>query len=91
MIRQTVALRWRVSEEALTSKRRSKDLAVPRQVAMYLIKTLLDYPLVAIGRVFGDRDHSTVIHSIKKVEQTLEKDSTFRRIVEAVQDELKEK
>ncbi|MDE0805917.1 MAG: chromosomal replication initiator protein DnaA [Longimicrobiales bacterium] len=91
MIRQTVALRWRVSEEALASKRRSKDLAVPRQVAMYLIKTLLDYPLVAIGRVFGDRDHSTVIHSIKKVEQTLEKDSTFRRIVEAVQDELKEK
>jgi len=90
-IRETVALRWRVGEEALASKRRSKDLTVPRQVAMYLIKRLLDYPLVSIGRVFGDRDHSTVIHSIKKVEQTLEKDPTFRRIVEALEGELREK
>ena len=90
-IRETVALRWRVSEDALASKRRSKNLAVPRQVAMYLIKKLLDYPLVSIGKVFGDRDHSTVIHSIKKVEQTLEKDPTFHRIVEALEDELGEK
>jgi chromosomal replication initiator protein len=90
-IRETVALRWRVSEDALASKRRSKNLAVPRQVAMYLIKKLLDYPLVSIGKVFGDRDHSTFIHSIKKVEQTLEKDPTFHRIVEALEDELGEK
>jgi len=87
-IREVVALRWRVSEEALASKRRSKNLTIPRQVAMYLIKTLLDYPLVSIGKVFGGRDHSTVIHSIRRVEETLEIDATFRRIVEALEEEL---
>ena len=89
-VRETVALRWRVSEEALASKRRSKNLTIPRQVAMYLIKTLLDYPLVSIGKVFGGRDHSTVIHSIRKVEETLKTDPTFRRIVEALEEELEE-
>jgi chromosomal replication initiator protein len=89
-IREVVALRWRVSEEALASKRRSKNLTIPRQVAMYLIKTLLDYPLVSIGKVFGGRDHSTVIHSIRRVEETLEIDATFRRIVEALEEELGE-
>ena len=89
-IREVVALRWRVSEEALVSKRRSKNLTIPRQVAMYLIKTLLDYPLVSIGNVFGGRDHSTVIHSIRRVEETIEVDATFRRIVEALEEELGE-
>ena len=89
-IREVVALRWRVSEESLVSKRRSKNLTIPRQVAMYLIKTLLDYPLVSIGNVFGGRDHSTVIHSIRRVEETIEVDATFRRIVEALEEELRE-
>ena len=89
-IREVVALRWRVSEESLVSKRRSKNLTIPRQVAMYLIKTLLDYPLVSIGNVFGGRDHSTVIHSIRRVEETIEVDATFRRIVEALEEELGE-
>ena len=57
---------------------------------MYLIKTLLDYPLVSIGNVFGGRDHSTVIHSIRRVEETIEVDATFRRIVEALEEELGE-
>ena len=87
-IREVVAEHWSVREEALSSKRRTKDLTVPRQVAMYLIKDLLDYPLVQIGRLFGDRDHSTVIHSIRKVEATMTGDATFRRSVEAVRDEL---
>ena len=63
-------------------------MTVPRQVAMYLIKDLLDYPLVQIGKLFGGRDHSTVIHSIRKVEETMAGDSSFRRSVEAVRDEL---
>jgi chromosomal replication initiator protein len=89
VIRDTVARRWKVRPDALMSKRRTKDLTVPRQVAMYLIKEILDTSLVQIGEVFGDRDHSTVIHSIRKVEQDMEADSGFRREVEETQAELR--
>ena len=87
-IREMVAGRWRVRPEALASKRRTKDLTVPRQVAMFLIKEKLGTSLVAIGELFGGRDHSTVIHSIKKVEEDMAKDPEFRRKVEDAREEL---
>ena len=86
-IRETVARRWRVHAEALASKRRTKDLMVPRQVAMYLIKETLDTSLVRIGELFGGRDHSTVIHSIRKVEDQMERDPLFREQVDAARAE----
>ena len=87
-IRDVVARRWHVKPEALATKRRTRDVAVPRQVAMHLIKSLLDMPLVKIGEVFGGRDHSTVIHSIRKVGALLEEDAEFRAEVEAARAEL---
>ena len=89
VIRDTVARRWKVRPDALMSKRRTKDLTVPRQVAMYLIKEILDTSLVQIGEAFGNRDHSTVIHSIRKVEHDMEADSGFRREVEETHAELR--
>ncbi len=80
-IRSRVADDWGVSEGALSSKRRTKDLTVPRQVAMYLVRELLGLPLAQIGEVFGGRDHSTVIHSIRKVEETMEANAAFRHRV----------
>jgi chromosomal replication initiator protein len=88
-IRETVARRWRVRAEALSSKRRTKDLMIPRQVAMYLIKETLDTSLVRIGELFGGRDHSTVIHSIRKVEKEMERDPVFREQVDAARAECK--
>lgn len=88
-IREVVARRWSVRPEALSSKRRTRDLTVPRQVAMYLIKDILDTPLVKIGGVFGGRDHSTVIHSIRRVEDEMGGDPEFRREVESVRAELR--
>ncbi len=82
--------RWRVRPEALSSKRRTKDLTVPRQVAMYLIKEALGTSLVHIGELFGGRDHSTVIHSIRKVEEEMERDPAFRKKVDAARAELRE-
>ncbi|MDX1747984.1 MAG: helix-turn-helix domain-containing protein, partial [Halobacteriales archaeon] len=61
---------------------------VPRQVAMFLIRELLETPLVQIGEVFGGRDHSTVIHSIRKVEEQVEDDVEFRERVAAAREEL---
>jgi chromosomal replication initiator protein len=87
-VREVVARRWSVKPEALASKRRTKDLTVPRQVAMFLIRELLETPLVQIGEVFGGRDHSTVIHSIRKVEDQMDEDEEFRDRVVAARDEL---
>ena len=87
-IRRAVAERWQVRDEALSTKRRTRDLTVPRQVAMYLIRDLLDYSLAHIGRLFGDRDHSTVIHSIRKVEEAMRVDAEFCQTVEGVRAEI---
>jgi chromosomal replication initiator protein len=83
-IRQCTADEWGVAVDGLISKKRTKDLTVPRQVAMYLIRELLDISLVEIGRLFGGRDHSTVIHSIHKVEHELESDTAFAARIESV-------
>jgi chromosomal replication initiator protein len=70
------------------SKKRTKELTVPRQVAMYLIRELLDLSLVEIGNLFGGRDHSTVIHAVNKVEEDLSMDDTFRARVELIRGRL---
>ncbi len=76
-IREEVAREWQVASESLASKRRTRDIIVPRQVAMYLIKEMLDESLVKIGRRFGGRDHSTVIYSIRRVQATIHSDEDF--------------
>ncbi|SOD04159.1 chromosomal replication initiator protein [bacterium JGI 053] len=83
-LRQKVAEAWNTSSEALQSKKRTKDLTVPRQVAMFLTRELFDLPLVEIGRLFGGRDHSTVIHSIGKVEEDMAADPAFRQRVDQI-------
>jgi chromosomal replication initiator protein len=80
-IQDVVARQWNVTTAALCSPRRTKDLTVPRQVAMYLMREVLDLPLVEIGRLFGGRDHSTVIHSVRKVEDSMRADPSFRAVL----------
>ena len=65
----------------LKSKNNSKSVALPRQVAMYLCKTLTTASLPEIGKSFGGKHHSTVIHSIRKVEELRQKDSSFNSLV----------
>jgi chromosomal replication initiator protein len=89
VVREKVALAWSTTVEALQSKKRTKDLTVPRQVAMYLIKEMFDLPLVEIGRLFGGRDHSTVIHSVAKVEEDMAASDGFRQRVEALRSMLR--
>ncbi len=88
LVRERVAHVFGVSVEALSSKKRTKEVTIPRQVAMYLIRELLDLPLVEIGRLFGGRDHSTVIHSIQKVEEDIAGDDAFHARVQALRAEL---
>jgi chromosomal replication initiator protein len=77
-IQQAVAKEWGVTVEGLRSKTRTKTLTTPRQIAMYLTRELLATQLVEIGNAFGGRDHSTVIHSIEKVQQTISKDAQMK-------------
>jgi chromosomal replication initiator protein len=88
LIRDRVATEWGTTVDGLTSKRRTKDLTVPRQVAMYLIREMIDLSLVEIGNLFGGRDHSTVIHAINKVEEDMTQDDVFRAKVELLRNRL---
>jgi chromosomal replication initiator protein len=87
-IRERVAQNFGTSVDNLVSKRRNKPITVPRQVAMYLIKTMLDIPYTEIGVLFGGRDHSTVIHSVNKVEADMAASPAFRERVESLREEL---
>jgi chromosomal replication initiator protein len=88
-VRAKVAEAWGTTVDALQSKKRTKDLTIPRQVAMYLIKDVFDLALVEIGKLFGGRDHSTVIHSIAKVEEDMATDPAFRQKVEQLRQALR--
>ncbi|HEU4697751.1 MAG TPA: chromosomal replication initiator protein DnaA [Gemmatimonadales bacterium] len=87
-VQEVVARRWGVTPEGLRSKARIKTLTVPRQIAMYLARDLLQMQLVEIGQAFGGRDHSTVIHSVDKVQQQMSRDRQFRERVEHAKQEL---
>jgi len=87
-VQEVVARRWGVTPEGLRSKARTKTLVIPRQVAMYLARDMLAMQLVEIGQAFGGRDHSTVIHSVDKVERQMMRDRTFKERVEMARQEL---
>ena len=78
VIQMAVAKEFSVTVDGLRSKSRTKHLTIPRQIAMYLIRELLGTQLVEIGSAFGGRDHSTVIHSLEKVETSLKEDAAFK-------------
>ncbi len=87
-VQDVVARRWGVTPEGLRSKARIKSLTVPRQIAMYLAREVLNMQLVEIGQAFGGRDHSTVIHSVDKVQRQLARDRSFRERVDSARSEL---
>jgi chromosomal replication initiator protein len=70
-------------------KRKNKGYVFPRQVAMYLCRKLTNASLLEIGEKFGGKDHSTVLHSIKKVEEKISKETSFKETVENLQGRIK--
>jgi chromosomal replication initiator protein len=87
-IQQAVAKEWGVTVDGLRSKTRTKTLTTPRQIAMYLTRELLSTQLVEIGNAFGGRDHSTVIHSLEKVQETITHDSDLRSRINRLRNNL---
>jgi chromosomal replication initiator protein len=81
MIQKFVADRYNVKLTDLRAKNNSKAVAVPRQIAMYLTKTLTHASLPEIGKAFGGKHHSTVIHSLRKIDGLRKKDADFDRLI----------
>jgi chromosomal replication initiator protein len=72
----------------MISKRRPSNIAFPRQVAMYLARILTNHPLKEIGDGFGGRDHGTVIHACKTIENLMEQDESIRRSIDYLNHQL---
>ncbi len=81
-IQRKVAEHYRIRFNEMTSQRRARNIARPRQVAMYLAKQLTSRSLPDIGKRFGDRDHTTVMHAVGRVSALMEADAAFAEDVE---------
>ncbi len=88
LIVEVVSEHFGITVDQIMSKSRSSDIAKPRQIAMYLCKNMTDLPLDSIGQLLGGRDHSTVIHGIKKVTDEISSDSAFKQTVETVKKKI---
>jgi chromosomal replication initiator protein len=89
-IQRIVARQYNVSRADLLSSRRTANVVRPRQVAMYLAKTLTLRSLPEIGRRFGGRDHTTVLHAVRKIEHLVGNDNALAEEIEVLKRQLQE-
>lgn len=88
-IKQAISEYYSIKTEDFRSKKRTRAVAFPRQVAMYLTRELTDLSLPKIGEEFGGRDHSTVLHAYDKISTELEKDESLKIAIDAIYKKLK--
>lgn len=88
-IQQVVAEYYNITVEDLKSKKRKAEIAFPRQIAIYLCRTLTDESFPKIGIQFGGRDHSTVMHSVDKIENEIKTNPQFKSIIESLKSKIK--
>jgi len=89
-IQQTVIDRFGISLQELTGDRRSQSIVYPRQVAMYLCRELTDSSLPKIGKKFGGRDHTTVIHATSKIAKLIQEDRSVYNLVQELTARIKQ-
>ncbi|MBS1794595.1 MAG: chromosomal replication initiator protein DnaA [Acidobacteria bacterium] len=87
-IARTVAAHYKLTVEELKSKNNSRQIAVPRQVAMYLCKRLTKHSFPEIGREYGGKHHTTVMHSVEKIGALIQDDRNFHRVISELIDTL---
>jgi len=81
-IKEVIANYYNISIEDLVSKKKTKNIAYPRQIAMYIARKLTDLSLPKLGEEFGGRDHSTVLHAYNKVEEDMENSQEVKKGVD---------
>lgn len=84
LIIEVVAEHYNLSVDDMVSKKRTSNIATPRQIAMYLCRRMTDYPLEAIGSFLGGRDHSTIIHGADKIEEKYDNDTETRSQIDTI-------
>ncbi len=89
-IQETVIERFGLSLDELCSEKRSQNIVYPRQVAMYLSRELTDSSLPKIGRQFGGRDHTTVIHATSKIARLIREDRSVYNLVQELTARIKQ-
>lgn len=88
LIIEVVSEHFHISVDQMISKTRSSDIARPRQISMYLCKTMTSDSLDVIGQLLGGRDHSTIIHGIKKVTKDYEENDSTRTLIETIKKKI---
>ena len=88
LIIEVVSEHYHISVDQMISKNRSSDIAKPRQIAMYLCKNMTSNSLDVIGSLLGGRDHSTIIHGIKKVTEEYESNENVRNTIETIKKKI---
>ncbi|MBY7141514.1 chromosomal replication initiator protein DnaA [Virgibacillus sp. NKC19-3] len=88
-IQEAVGEKYNVRLEDFPAKKRTKAIAFPRQIAMYLSRELTDFSLPKIGEEFGGRDHTTVIHAHEKIVKSMENDTNLTSEIEEIKEQLK--
>jgi len=89
-IQDLVCDRFGVTMAELTGDRRSQNIVYPRQVAMYLSRELTDSSLPKIGKHFGDRDHTTVLHANSKIQNMIRADRSVYNLVQELTARIKQ-
>ena len=88
LIIEVVSEHFQISLDQMISKNRSNEIAKPRQIAMYLCKTMTDIPLDSIGSLLGGRDHSTIIHGINKIGDEYDSNEQTRNLIETIKKKI---
>ncbi|MDR3239859.1 MAG: chromosomal replication initiator protein DnaA [Clostridiales bacterium] len=88
-IQEVVASYYSLTVADLNSRRRTQNIVFPRQIAMYLSRKLLDVSLPDVGRIFGGRDHSTVIHGCDKITARMENDVNLQHVLFELENRIK--
>lgn len=87
-IKEVTAKYFNISVEDINSKKRTRAIALPRQVAMYLTREMTELSLPKIGEEFGGRDHSTVIHGCQKIGEEMDNSTDFKNLILRIQREI---
>jgi chromosomal replication initiator protein len=85
-----VANAFNISFSDMKSKKRAKNIALPRQIAMYLARNFTEYSTTEIGNEFGGKDHSTVIHAVTKIGKKCDSEEAFKSRIDRIIKEIKE-
>lgn len=87
-IQKIVSEYFQISIDDIKSKKRSSNISFPRQIAMYLCRTMLNESFPKIGTEFGGKDHSTVMHSVEKIENEIKVNKDLANIIEKLKDDI---